>query len=82
MKHSRTTLGSSLAINLPDAQAKCYITVQKDGIAFAALADDQYPERVAFMILKKVSQEFAIKYEAGQFAKIESILLLTKRMRT
>lgn len=72
IKISRTTLGSSLAIHLPDAQARCYITVQKDGIAFAALADEQYPERVAFMILKKISQEFALKYEAAQFSKMES----------
>lgn len=43
-----------MAINLPEAEAKCYIVVQKDGIAFAALCDDQYPERVAFMILKKM----------------------------
>ncbi len=40
----------------------CYIFVQKEGIAFAALADDQYPERVAFMILKKMEQEFFMKY--------------------
>ena len=44
-----------MAINLPEAQARCYVFVQKDGIAFAALADDQYPERVAFMVLKKIS---------------------------
>jgi hypothetical protein len=39
IKFSRTAQGSSLAIHLPDAQARCYITVQKDGLAFAALAD-------------------------------------------
>jgi hypothetical protein len=42
--------------------------VQKDGLAFAALADDQYPERIMFMVLKKMAQEFAVKYEAGQFS--------------
>ena len=67
---SRTALGSSTAIHLPDAQARCYITVQKDGLAFAALADEAYPERVAFMVLKKISLEFAAKYEAAMFAKI------------
>ena len=61
-----------MAIHLPDAQARCYITVQKNGIAFAALANDKYPERVAFMILKKMAQEFAIKYEAAQFAQLTS----------
>ena len=68
---SRSALGSSSAIHLPDAQARCYITVQKDGLAFACLADDQYPERVAFMILKKMAIDFGSKYEAAQF-KIES----------
>ena len=51
-----------MAIHLPEAQARCYVYVQKDGIAFTALADDQYPERVVFMILKKIQQEFATKY--------------------
>lgn len=36
---SRSTLGSTNAILIPEAQAKCYITVQNNGIAFAALAD-------------------------------------------
>jgi len=63
-------MGSSCSIHLPEAQARCYITVQKDGIAFAALADDQYPERVAFMILKKMAMEFSVKFEAGQFATL------------
>lgn len=55
-RYSRSTKGSSLAISLPEAQALCYITVQKDGLAFAALADDQYPERIMFMVLKKMAQ--------------------------
>jgi hypothetical protein len=44
--------------------------VQKDGLAFAALTDDAYPERVAFMLLQKVALEFAAKYEAAMFSKI------------
>ena len=40
---SRSTLGTRMAIDLKQAQARCYIMVQKDGIAFAALTDDQYP---------------------------------------
>lgn len=55
---------------LPDAQARCSIMVQKDGLTFAILTDDQYPERVSFMILRKLSQEFALKYEAKQFQKL------------
>ena len=72
MQISRATMGSRLAINLPEAQARCYIYVKKDGIAFACLADDQYPERVAFMILKKMEQEFYTKYEAKLFAELAS----------
>lgn len=59
-----------MAINLPEAQARCYIFVQKDGLAFAALTDDQYPERVAFMVIKKIVQEFSLKYEAKQFSSV------------
>lgn len=79
---SRTTQGSSLAIHLPDAQARCYITVQKDGIAFAALADEGYPERVAFMVLKKVALEFGAKYESGMFSKTESNPIFMQRTKT
>ena len=61
-----------MAIHLPEAQARCYIVVQKDGMAFAALCDDQYPERVAFMILKKMESEFYMKFQAKQFADIKS----------
>jgi hypothetical protein len=68
--YSRTPINSSQAITLPEAQAKCYVFVQKDGLAFVALTDEQYPERVIFMVLKKMAQEFAIKYEGGQFSKI------------
>jgi hypothetical protein len=69
---SRAQKGTRLAINLPEAQARCYIFVQKDGLAFTCLADDQYPERVAFMILKKMEQEFLMKYEAKQFNELKS----------
>ena len=55
----------------------CYITVQKDGLAFAALADDKYPERIIFMVLKKMAQEFSVKYEAGQFSALQSSTNIT-----
>lgn len=56
--------------------------MQKDGIAFAALADQEYPERVIFMVLKKLSAEFAVKFEAGQFSKLESKRAVMQRTRT
>lgn len=55
---SRTKLGESLAIHLPEQQARCYIVVRKDGLAFAVLADDQYPERIAFMVIRKMINDF------------------------
>ncbi len=75
-------MASSSAIHLPEAQARCYITVQKDGLAFACLCDDQYPERVAFMVLKKMAAEFAVKYEAGQISKVESRCWVKQRTLT
>lgn len=43
-----------MALTLPDVQAKCYIYVNKHKIAAAVIADDQYPERVAFMIISQM----------------------------
>ena len=51
-------MGDCVAVHLPDAQARCYVYITKDKIAFAVLADDQYPERVARMILRKMSMDF------------------------
>ena len=50
-------------------------------MAFACLTDDQYPERVAFMVLKKMASEFAVKYEGGQFSKIESMSLVKQKIQ-
>jgi hypothetical protein len=41
-------------------------------VAFAVLTDDQYPERVAFMILRKVAIDFNGQFEAVQLNKFES----------
>jgi hypothetical protein len=38
------------------------------------LADDQYPDRVAYMILRKLSLEFAKDFEGKNFAMMESKL--------
>lgn len=52
---SRTKVGERVAIHLPDAQARCYVYVAQNKIAYAVLADDQYPERIAHLILRKMS---------------------------
>ena len=43
MKFSRTAQGSSQVVHLHGGQARCFIKVQKDGMAFAALVDESYP---------------------------------------
>ena len=56
-------MNEPLALNLPDAQARCYIYVNKHKIAAAILTDDQYPERVAFQIINQMHQEFAKNFD-------------------
>ena len=48
--------------------------VHKSGLAFVVLADEEYPERIARMILMKMSNEFQAEYEAEKFTKIESTI--------
>lgn len=55
---NRSKVGEPLSLNLPESQAKCYIYVNKDKLAALVIADDQYPERVAFMIVSKLLKEF------------------------
>lgn len=43
---------------MPDVEALSYVYVAPNKIAYAVIADAKYPERVAFMILKKLSVEF------------------------
>jgi synaptobrevin family protein YKT6 len=55
---NRTKVGEPLSLSLPDSQAKCYIYVNKNQLAGLVIADDQYPERIAFMIVSKLLREF------------------------
>ncbi len=59
-------------MNLPDAQAKCYIYINKFKIAAAILTDDQYPENAAFMIINQIHKEFAAAFEVEKYATVES----------
>lgn len=52
---SRSKPGERVAIHLPDAQALCYVYVAANKIAYAVLADDQYPERIIHLILRKMN---------------------------
>jgi synaptobrevin family protein YKT6 len=47
---------------LPDVQAKCYVFINKYNIAAVVLADDQYPERIAFMIINQMLKEFTSNF--------------------
>lgn len=59
---NRTKPGEPLSLNLPDQQAKCYIYINKQNLAGLVIADDEYPERIAFMIITKVLKEYTEKY--------------------
>ena len=73
---SRSKVGDRAAIHLPDAQARCYVYITGNKIGFAVLADDQYPDRVAYMILRKLSLEFSKDFEGKNFAIMESKLFV------
>jgi hypothetical protein len=55
LEYSRSKPGERVAIHLPDAQALCYVYVAPNKIAYAVLADDQYPERIVHLILRKMN---------------------------
>ena len=65
-----------MAIHLPDAQARCYVYVANNKIAYAVLADDQYPERIVHLILRKMSIDFNKDFEVPKFAEMTSIIYL------
>ncbi len=60
--NSRTKVGESISVHLPEAKAKCYLYISKDQYAFCILADDQYPERVAFMAIRKMMNEYSTEF--------------------
>lgn len=60
-----------MAIHLPDAQALCYVYVAANKIAYAVLADDQYPERIVHLILRKMNMEFNKDFEVAKFAGLK-----------
>jgi synaptobrevin family protein YKT6 len=45
-------------VHLEDAQSICYVCVDKNNLASVVIADDQYPEKVAFMVIMQMFQEF------------------------
>lgn len=55
-------MGEPVSVYLPEAEAKCYIYISKDQYAFCLLADDQYPERVAFMAIRKIMAEYNAEF--------------------
>lgn len=55
---NRTQIGEPLSLSLPDSQAKCYIYINKNKVAGVVIADDQYPERIAFIIVTKLLKDF------------------------
>ncbi|KAM3135071.1 hypothetical protein pb186bvf_012895 [Paramecium bursaria] len=55
---SRAKPGERAAVEMKDAQAIAYIAVDRNNLAALVIADDQYPEKVAFMVIQNMYQEF------------------------
>jgi len=50
-QNRRAKPGDRAAVNLPDAHAISYVCIDKNNLAALVIADDQYPEKVAFMVI-------------------------------
>lgn len=48
-----------------------YVAANK--IAYAVLADDQYPERIIHLILRKMNMEFNKDFEVEKFANMKGM---------
>lgn len=72
---NRTKIGEPLSISLNNKEGKtnegkCSIYVNKDKLAALVITDDDYPERVAFMIVSKLLKEFQEKYSTERINEV------------
>ena len=67
---SRSKVGEKIAVSLPEAKAKCFVYIDKDKFAYAVLADDQYPENVVNLILRKLQIDFKAEFDIEKYNKI------------
>jgi hypothetical protein len=51
------------------------VYVANNKIAYAVLADDQYPERIVHLILRKMHLEFNKDFEVAKFSDMKRIFL-------
>jgi hypothetical protein len=47
----RTKKGQRAAIKIDEIKGICYIAIDKNGLAMEIITDDDYPEKVAFLII-------------------------------
>ena len=59
----RVKLGERTAVHMEEAKAVCYICVDPNGIASLVVADDEYPGKVAFVIINEMFREFYKEYD-------------------
>lgn len=67
---NRTKPGEPLSLYLPDQQARCCIYINKDNLAGMVITDEEYPERMSFMIISKILKEFSEKHSKERISEI------------
>jgi synaptobrevin family protein YKT6 len=54
----RVNVGERTSVNLAEAKANCYVVVDKNNVAAVVVADEEYPEKIAFVIIGELFREF------------------------
>ncbi|CAD8116881.1 unnamed protein product [Paramecium sonneborni] len=61
---ARAKPGTKSAVTNQDAHVVSYICIDKNNLAALVIADDQYPEKVAFMVIQNMYQEYYRQYNS------------------
>jgi len=67
---ARCPQGTRITISLKEVPFKCHVFRQTDGVTGIAVADNDYPERVAHSLVTKFLGEFAKAYK-GNWKSVE-----------
>jgi len=51
---SRTSKNTKAAIKIEEVKGICYIAVDENGVSAQLIADDEYPEKTAFIIIQEM----------------------------
>ncbi len=73
---SRTQRGQRAAIKIDEIKGICYIAIDKNGLACEIITDDEYPQKVAMVIIQEMFREFYNFMAADEMEKISSTLTI------